>query len=352
MTLRQLEVFLAVARAKSFSLAAKKIHSSQPTLSEHISELETELGKQLFFRRGRRRVVTVTEAGRVFAEFAERAISAIEGGRQALADLDGLTHGSLLIGASTTPGLYVLPRIVAAFRTKYPGVDVKLQIANSQTIEGRVRERELDLGIVGGHALRPGEECLTAGMRDELVLIVSPAHAWARRRDVTPEALADRAATRARGRVCDPERHGTRATTCQVSRGDGARPHRSDQAGRDGWAGRCICLTYAVQRRNGRGPASCRPAARRSHSATFPRHSPRGPESHGECTRLHGVIRADGTPEEEGIRLLERDRSSAGTSRPSTSTTSRSLKSTRYHLPIGRHPDLSVTILVLVWQST
>ena len=166
MTLRQLEVFLAVAREKSFSLAAKKIHSSQPTLSEHISELESELGKHLFFRRGRRRVVTVTEAGRVFEQFAERAVSAVDGARQALAELDGLAHGSLLIGASTTPGLYVLPRIVAAFRTKYPGVDVKLQIANSQTIEGRVRERELDLGIVGGHALRPGEECLTAGMRD------------------------------------------------------------------------------------------------------------------------------------------------------------------------------------------
>ena len=133
----------------------------------------------------------MTEAGRVFAEFAERAISAIEGGRQALAELDGLAHGSLLIGASTTPGLYVLPRIVAAFRTKYPGVNVKLQIANSQAIEGRVRERELDLGIVGGHALRPGEECLTAGMRDELVLIVAPEHAWARRRAIDPDSLAD-----------------------------------------------------------------------------------------------------------------------------------------------------------------
>jgi DNA-binding transcriptional LysR family regulator len=191
MTLRQLEVFLAVARERSFSLAAKKIHSSQPTLSEHVSELESELGKQLFFRRGRRRVVAVTEAGRVFEQFAERAVSAVEGARQALAELDGLAHGSLLIGASTTPGLYVLPRMVAAFRTKYPGVDVKLQIANSQTIEGRVRERELDLGIVGGHALRPGQECLAAGMLDELVLIVSPTHAWAKRRDVTPESLAD-----------------------------------------------------------------------------------------------------------------------------------------------------------------
>ena len=193
MTLRQLEVFLAVAREKSFSLAAKKVHSSQPTLSEHISELERELGKQLFFRRGRRRVVAVTEAGRVFEQFAERAVSAVEGARQALAELDGLTHGSLLIGASTTPGLYVLPRIIAAFRAKYPGVDVKLQTANSRAVEERVRERELDLGIVGGHGLRPGEECLTAGMRDELVLIVSPQHAWARRREISPDHLADHA---------------------------------------------------------------------------------------------------------------------------------------------------------------
>ena len=191
MTLRQLEVFLAVAREKSFSLAATRIHSSQPTLSEHISELESELGKQLFFRRGRRRVVAVTEAGRVFEQFAERAVSAVEGARQALAELDGLAHGSLLIGASTTPGLYVLPRIIAAFRRKYPGVDVKLQIANSQAIEARVRGCELDLGIVGGHALRPGEECLTTGMSDELVLIVSSQHAWARRREVSPDLLAD-----------------------------------------------------------------------------------------------------------------------------------------------------------------
>jgi len=189
MTLRQLEVFLAVAREKSFSRAAKRIHSSQPTLSEHISELEGELGKKLFFRRGRE--VTMTEAGRVFEQYAAGAVSAVEGARQALADLDGLAHGSLLIGASTTPGLYVMPGIVAAFRARYPGVELKLQIANSQVIEGRVKERELDLGIVGGHAVGPDEECLSAGMLDELVLVVPPGHPWAKRRDIAPESLAD-----------------------------------------------------------------------------------------------------------------------------------------------------------------
>jgi len=189
MTLRQFEVFLAVAQEKSFSRAAKKIHSSQPTLSEHVIELEGELGKVLFYRRGKE--VTMTEAGRVFERYAASVVSSVEEARQAVSELDGLAHGSLLIGASTTPGLYVMPGIVAAFRTRYPGVDLKLQIANSQVIEQRVGERELDLGIVGGHSVSPGQECLAAGMLDELVLIVPPRHQWARRRDIAPEALAD-----------------------------------------------------------------------------------------------------------------------------------------------------------------
>lgn len=189
MTLRQLEVFLAVVREKSFSRAAKKIHLSQPTLSEHVGELERELGKPLFFRRGR--TVTLTEAGRVFDEHAARVVSGVESARQAIADMDGLSHGSLLIGASTTPGLYVMPGIIASFRARHAGIELRLQIANSQVIEERVRGRELDLGVVGGHALGPGEECLAAGLLDELVLVVAPGHPWARRREVASAQLAD-----------------------------------------------------------------------------------------------------------------------------------------------------------------
>jgi len=189
MTLRQLEVFLAVAREKSFSRAAKRIHSSQPTLSEHVGELERELGRKLFVRHGRE--VTLTEAGRVFDQYASRVVATVEEARQAMDELDGLSHGSLLLGASTTPGLYVMPGIIAAFRARYPGVELKLQVANSQVIEERVKGRELDLGVVGGHSVAPGEECLAAGLLDELVLIVPPGHAWAARREIAPELLAD-----------------------------------------------------------------------------------------------------------------------------------------------------------------
>lgn len=189
MTLRQLEVFLAVAREKSFSRAAKRIRSSQPTLSEHVGELERELRRKLFTRHGRE--VTLTEAGRVFDRYASRVVATVEEARQAMDELDGLNHGSLLLGASTTPGLYVMPGIIAAFRARYPGVELKLQVANSQVIEERVKDRELDLGVVGGHSVAPGEECLAAGLLDELVLIVPPGHAWAARREIAPEQLAD-----------------------------------------------------------------------------------------------------------------------------------------------------------------
>src|SRR5882672_9485275 len=188
MTLRQLQVFLAVVREKSFSRAAKSIHSSQPTMSEHVAELERELGKKLFFRRGRE--VTLTESGRVLERYATSATLAVEGARQALDDLDGLGHGSLMIGASTTPGIYVMPAIIADFSGRHPGVELRLQIANSRVIEERVTARELDLGVVGGHAVGPGEECLAAGFADELLLIVPPRHAWAKRRFIAPEALA------------------------------------------------------------------------------------------------------------------------------------------------------------------
>jgi DNA-binding transcriptional LysR family regulator len=182
MTLRQLEVFLAVARERSFGGAARRIHLSQPTLSGHVHELERELGKPLFLRRGRE--VTLTEAGRVLEPCAVRAVAAVEDARRAVAELDGLGRGSLMVGASTTPGVYVLPAVVAAFRRRHPGVDITLRIANSRVIEERIRANELDLGVVGGHGLLPGERCLAVGLLDELVLIVAPGHPWAARREV------------------------------------------------------------------------------------------------------------------------------------------------------------------------
>jgi DNA-binding transcriptional LysR family regulator len=188
MTLRQLEVFLAVARARSYRRAAEALHTSQPALSQHIGELEAELKVKLFDRLGRS--VALTEGGRLLETHAQRVFGALDSAREAIGELQGLQRGSLVVGASTTPGIYVLPAMIGHFRQQYPGVDLRLRIANSRLIEERVRSNELDLGVVGGHGLAHGEECLVEGLDDELVLIVGPRHRWSRRRTVAPADLA------------------------------------------------------------------------------------------------------------------------------------------------------------------
>jgi DNA-binding transcriptional LysR family regulator len=174
MTIRQLEVFLAIAHAQSFSRAAERIHLSQPTLSEHMKELEEELDVQSFVRHSRS--VSLTEAGRVFEDYATRVVATLAAGKNAIAELDGLKSGSLVIGASTTPGTYVLPVRIAKFRAQYPGITVALQIGNSRSVEERVRDGEVDVAVIGGHVLGPSERCVAAGILDELQLIVPPDH--------------------------------------------------------------------------------------------------------------------------------------------------------------------------------
>jgi DNA-binding transcriptional LysR family regulator len=85
-----------------------------------------------------------------------------------------------------TVGEYGAFALMPQVRARYPGIQLSLQIANSAVIEQRVRTNEVDLAVVGGHALRQGEVCVAAGLLDELVLIVPPAHRWARRREVWP----------------------------------------------------------------------------------------------------------------------------------------------------------------------
>jgi DNA-binding transcriptional LysR family regulator len=188
MTLRQFEVFLAVARAHSFRRAAEGLHLSPPALSQHVRELEAALGARLFDRLGR--AVHLTEAGRVLEEHATRLFSTLADARHAIADLQGLQRGSLTIGASTTPGIYLLPSVLGIFRQRHPGIEVAMHLGNSEQVESLVRAGELDLGLVGDRGKSQAEAYLAASVADELVLIVSPTHAWARRRDIRPDELA------------------------------------------------------------------------------------------------------------------------------------------------------------------
>ncbi|MEK7879004.1 MAG: selenium metabolism-associated LysR family transcriptional regulator [candidate division NC10 bacterium] len=188
MTLRQLEVFLAVAQAKSFRGATERLALSQPGLSQHIKELEEDLGAPLFDRLGRS--VSLTEAGRLLEAYAQRLFATAEDAKLAIGELRGLRRGKLQLGGSTTPGIYLLPPIIGKFHARYPEIEVSLRIANTREIEREIQSNGLDLGIVGGHIAEERETCVEANIDDELVLIVPPTHRLFRRREVAPAELA------------------------------------------------------------------------------------------------------------------------------------------------------------------
>jgi DNA-binding transcriptional LysR family regulator len=261
MTLRQLEVFLAIANAHSYRRAAEGLHASQPALSQHVRELEAELGVRLFDRLSRG--VVPTEAGRLLEERAKRVFATLTDVRDVLGELQGLQRGLLLVGASTTPGIYVLPAVIGEFRRRYPGIDLRLRIANSRVIEEAIRAHEVDLGVVGGHGLAPGEECLAAGLADELVLIVSPRHRWAKRREIAPaDSPTSRCWSARKARY--PPRHRAalnRPGSARINELD----HRGHQAGGHGRAGcrlsRCTpCGEVASRRLRRSGSAGFDPA--------------------------------------------------------------------------------------------
>ena len=277
-TMRQLEVFLAVAKAGSFRRAADRLHLSQPALSQHVGELERGLGARLFDRRGR--TVTLTEAGRILEDHALRLFATLAGAREAIAELDGVGRGTLVIGASTTPGIYLMPALMGEFERAYPGISVDLRIANSRVIEEQIRANDLDLGVVGAHGPRAGEKCLAAKLLDELVLIVPPTHPWAGRRQLDPSRLAqERLLMREEGSAT---RHVTERALQRASLGIGRTlelgTHGSHQAGRDGRARRGVRVDLRGARRTGdRTAEACAPSGT-PDSAPLPRDSQRGAE--------------------------------------------------------------------------
>lgn len=180
--LRALRTFLAVARHGNFTRAAREVFLTQPAVSMQMRQLETILGTPLFKKSGRD--LRLTDAGEALREEAVRVLAAARGAEEAVAAAVGLRRGRLDVGASTTPGIYLLPPLLAKFRSKYPGISVTLSIDNSSTIAEKVATGALDLGFVGWEAdLR--EVSSEKVCEDELVVIAPPGT-----KRLSPEDLA------------------------------------------------------------------------------------------------------------------------------------------------------------------
>jgi len=185
--LERLRVFQAVAQAESFTKAAELLHLTQPGVSKHIKQMEEEIGTPLFDRMGRN--VSLTQAGEILYQAAKEVMGSVASAEQRIKELAGLRGGRLRVGASFPVGLYVLPRVLAAYRKQHPAIEVKLAISTTANIEAKVLDKKLDFGLVSADVHHP--KLLSTVIRtDELVVIVPADHPWSTRRNIRAQDLS------------------------------------------------------------------------------------------------------------------------------------------------------------------
>jgi DNA-binding transcriptional LysR family regulator len=171
----QLYIFYAVATHHSFSRAAEALEITQPAVSIQIQELEKSLGATLFHRRSKG--LRVTEVGETVLAYAQQIFSLSGKLIETIQEIHGLQLGRLSLGASTTPGEYVLPLAVGRFRQTHPGIQVELSLGNTRSIIQRILNREIDLGMVGDWPMPQSDEVeLIDYLEDEIVLVAAPGH--------------------------------------------------------------------------------------------------------------------------------------------------------------------------------
>ncbi len=176
MDIRKLDIFCKVVELKSFTRAAEAVLLSQPTVSEHIRNLEEELNQKLVDRLGRE--AAPTPAGRILYDYACNILQLHREAVEAVEKYSGRLAGKMIIGCSTIPGTYILPELISRFRKIHPAIKMTLRVNSSRIIAEQVMAGTLGLGVVGA---RWGEGSLqwTKVFVDELILAVPPNHPWA-----------------------------------------------------------------------------------------------------------------------------------------------------------------------------
>jgi molybdate transport repressor ModE-like protein len=184
----RLRLLVEVERHGTVSAAARAVGIGQPTASEHLRLLEAAAGQRLVERNGRGS--RLTEAGSVLAARAREALSSLRAGEEELGALAGLEAGTIHVGASTTPGVYLLPGTLGCFRRDHPNVDVEVEIASTGEVIGRLLAGRVQVALVGETEVDDRIE-LTPFLADEIVGIAKPGALTIRVGRVKANALAD-----------------------------------------------------------------------------------------------------------------------------------------------------------------
>ena len=183
---RRLQVFYSVARQLSFTKAAEQLFMTQPAVTFQVKQLEEHFNARLFERSHGK--IALTPTGRLVMGYAEKILGLSEEMETRVGELTGTMSGPLLLGASTTIAEFMLPHVLGEFKARHPQVQTQMTVGNSETIENRVADYSLDVGLIESPSHLPSlhtEVCCD----DELVMICAPGHRLAQERGVTPQQI-------------------------------------------------------------------------------------------------------------------------------------------------------------------
>jgi LysR family transcriptional regulator, hydrogen peroxide-inducible genes activator len=186
MEMHQLRYFVAVARTGTFSRAADECHVAQPSLSQQVQKLESEVGERLFERTRRRAILT--PAGALFLPHALSILETAEQGRQEIREMSGEVRGKILLGALPTIAPYFLPEIIRLFQEKYRGVELILNEETTLQLLRGLEENELDLALISDSTPNPRIRIENL-FSEELLLCLPAGHALVHQRVVVAADL-------------------------------------------------------------------------------------------------------------------------------------------------------------------
>src|SRR5690242_21895716 len=182
----QIHTFLEIVRLKSFSKAAQTCYRTQPAISAQIRQLEHELKAELFERFGSR--ISLTTAGKLFAEYAEQMLDLRRRAQDAIAELDRNPRGELVIAANEATCIYVLPQVFSAYKNLFPAVQLQVDRSYGSRVVEAVMENIADFGLTQLPVQEKRLQVVNI-YRDEIRLIVPSRHPLAEKKAVFPQDL-------------------------------------------------------------------------------------------------------------------------------------------------------------------
>jgi DNA-binding transcriptional LysR family regulator len=184
----QIHTFLEIVRLMSFSKAAQTCYRTQPAISAQVRQLEQELRTELFERFGSR--ISLTTAGRIFADYAEQMLELRRRAQDSIAELEKTPRGELVIAANEATCIYVLPEVFSEFRLRFPAIQVQVVRSYGAHVVEAVMDNSADFGLVQLPVTEKRLQVVDVH-RDEIRLIAPSGHPLASLKSVTPQDLRE-----------------------------------------------------------------------------------------------------------------------------------------------------------------